>query len=98
MASRKMSLRPIDIQTQSQKKLFWIFRYFSLFFYNDFILSDQADQNMDRYGTLKPFRKWAYFPTLSKTGAEKNYFRFSILFFIFFNQLNINRSSGQKYG
>ena len=43
-----MDLLPTDIQTQSQKKLFSMFRYFSLFFLTDLILSDQAEKNMDR--------------------------------------------------
>ena len=43
-----MGLRSTDIQTQSRKKLLTIFRYFSLFFLNDLILSDQADKNLDR--------------------------------------------------
>ena len=43
-----MVLLPIDIQTQSRNKLFFIFRYLSLFILTDLILSNQADQNVYR--------------------------------------------------
>ena len=43
-----MGLISTDIQTQSQTKLFSIFRYFSLFFLTDLILSDQAEKDMER--------------------------------------------------
>ena len=55
----KMGLLPIHIQTQSQKKIIFDFRYFSLFFLTNLILTDQVDKNMDRYGILWPSRKWA---------------------------------------
>ena len=43
-----MGLLLTDIQTQSKRKLFSIFRYFSLFFLTDLILFDQVDKYMDR--------------------------------------------------
>ena len=42
-----MGLLPTDIKSQSQKKNISIFRYFSLFFLADLILSNQTDNNMD---------------------------------------------------
>ena len=81
-----MGLLPIDIQTQSKKKLFSIFRYSFSFFLTDLILFDLANRNMDRYGILRHFRKWAYFPLISKPGVKKNYFftifRYYSLFFL----------------
>ena len=79
-----MALLPIDIQTQNQKKIIFHFRYLPLFFLTNLIFTDQVDKNMDRSGILWPFRKWAYFPTISKPGAKKTYFRFRNIILYFF--------------
>ena len=74
---------------------------FSIFFFNFFtrlMLSEQADKNTGRYGILRPSRKWAYLQPISKHGDEKFYIRFLIFFFIFFNRVNIIRSSRKRYG
>ena len=84
-AFQKMGLLPIDIQTQSQKKIIFDFSIFFFIFSNRLnITHDQADKNMDRQGILRHFRKWAYFPSISKPRDEKNYFdvRYFSLFFL----------------
>ena len=60
------------------------FSIFFIIFLTDLILSDQTKKDMDRYGILSPFRKWAYFPPISKPRAKKNYFRFFDIEWIFF--------------
>ena len=83
----KMGLRPTDIQIQSRKKLFSIFRYFSLFLLTDLILSDQADQRMlDRefYGLSENGPIFHEYPNPE---PKKIIFDFSIYFFFFLTDL-----------
>ena len=50
------------------------FDIFFLFFLTDLILSNEAFENMDRQGILMPFRKWAYFLSVSQPPEPKNLF------------------------
>ena len=83
-AFEKTGLLPIAISILSSKKLYSIFRYFSLFFLTDSILSDQADKNMSRYVILRHFRKWIYFPMISNPIAEKKNSRFYDIILYFY--------------
>ena len=59
---------------------FWLY----FFFLTDWILSDQADKNMNIYWILRHFRKWEYFSPISKPSGEKQNFRiFDFLLYFF---------------
>ena len=94
-----MGLLFIDVQTQSQKKLFSIYRYFSLFFLTDLILSDRADNNMNRQGIIRPFRKLSYFPSMFQTKSRKKLYSIfrSILIFELFDIYYQKNSTMQIY-
>ena len=75
---------------------YWIF--FFIFFYRlNIILSRQ--QKYGQTGKFKAFQIMRLLPIDIQTQSRrKNCFRFSIFFLVFFNRLNIIRSSRQKYG
>ena len=77
-----MVLLPTDIQTQRQKKSFLIFRYFSLFFLTDLILSDQADKNMGRYREFQDLSENVPTSNRYPNSGPKNII-FDIFFFSF---------------
>ena len=87
----RIILRETETQNRVCKEPFHMSH---LSFYSNF----EASKNFARF-----FARWTTVrrpiaEVVSKPRAGKNYFVFSIFFFIFFNRLNIIRSSSKKYG